>query len=967
MDEGITYSYATTINERIKAWRTIKEPIEQQQAYNNWLLRKSLLTTNDYSRFFQCNHLNEKRFSKGLLPFTEERARLLLPIVKASDWFMLHQKLFQQECPIKEYDLKAALRFHLAYYESYVHACLAEQSVVQFSNESIVQLKQQVLDELFYIAQKSLVWDVHQMVEEQSLQSTSKEEEFRKYIEECLGDAQRTFLLYGEYPALARVLSIRLTFACEAIKEFILALTEGANQLVSVFSATLPLRLTAINIGQGDSHDEGKTVIHFCIEKQAFIFKPKNLMISQRFNKLLSFLETLDPDLCFYKIQRLVFSTFTIEESVICQECTNTEEITTYYQRYGQLLAIVYWLGTTDLHMENLIAKGDFPVLIDLETLIQPNLFQQATKTARQNRMERNSVLISGLVPTKYTKKAGITFDALSGKQQKLSKKVRRLQKKQSSEISFQLEDGYMSGAQNQPRLNGAAIDYRQYCRAIETSFKKMNTLFLAHKPMIIEKIKELFADVKIRLIYRDTQIYSDMLDFSVHVDCMSNYIEREKVISNLWANQLIPEAIVPFEAKALLVQDIPYFTANTSKTTVSIAGNEIPNVLSESPLAVTVLRLEQLDEVTCNFSFELLKESLHTLEYRLQKIYLPKQNQLLASPLLSKAADIGDTIQANLFINQNEKVIDWLSVSPTKKGQPTLKYPQKDLYAGSGGLYLFFICLNRLVPKKEYQELLFCWEQEIFSENPEEDETEGRLSAFFGIGSCLLIAFYGWQLTGEEKYQNQLKRLLGKLTTLSLVDNQQPIDWLTGLASLVAVLAAIYRVCQDSVSRDLLTTFTLKIDYQEMENNSFAHGYAGVLYALQQSNQLLNDQHVQAQIDWYLERFEGMRRLERTKGETSWCRNDRWKTDQLQLETTERFYEQLRENEKNDSCICHGLYGQIDNDLASIQLLIDQPVYLKGDDNYPPLGLFCGLSGVGYQYLRAYDPLKIKSIVFIK
>lgn len=211
------------------------------------------------------------------------------------------------------------------------------------------------------------------------------------------------------------------------------------------------------------------------------------------------------------------------------------------------------------------------------------------------------------------------------------------------------------------------------------------------------------------------------------------------------------------------------------------------------------------------------------------------------------------------------------------------------------------------------------------------------------------------------------MKRLLGKLTTLSLVDNQQPIDWLTGLASLVAVLAAIYRVCQDSVSRDLLTTFTLKIDYQEMENNSFAHGYAGVLYALQKSNQLLNDQHVQAQIDWYLERFEGMRRLERTKGETSWCRNDRWKTDQLQLETTERFYEQLRENEKNDSCICHGLYGQIDNDLASIQLLIDQPVYLKGDDNYPPLGLFCGLSGVGYQYLRAYDPLQIKSIVFIK
>lgn len=43
-----------------------------------------------------------------------------------------------------------------------------------------------------------------------------------------------------------------------------------------------------------------------------------------------------------------------------------------FYQRMGGLLALIYLLGGNDIHAENLIANGEHPIIIDLETLFQP-------------------------------------------------------------------------------------------------------------------------------------------------------------------------------------------------------------------------------------------------------------------------------------------------------------------------------------------------------------------------------------------------------------------------------------------------------------------------------------------------------------------------------------------------------------------------------------------------------------------
>lgn len=970
MSDDLTYSYATTISERINGWKNQGINESEQFYFKQWQARKSLLKPDDYTKIFQYSQWDESLFSRGLLPFTEERAEQLLPTIEESEWFQLHKHLFISEIPIQKLELAAALRFHLNYYEDYIRKLTQQFPSIQLTEQVICQLTTQLSDELLFIAQKTLVGDVHQMIEEYHLQAETKEQEFENYIKEFLGDKQRTYLFFGEYPTLARVLATRLMFACEMIEAFIYSLNQSSNQLSYEFGLTTPLILDQIKLGQGDSHDHGKTVIQFQIQETKLIFKFKNLAIGERFNKLLDYVEKLDPKLSFYKIKRIIFPDFTIEEKVPYKECTTMAEITSFYENYGQLLAIVYWLGATDLHMENLIASGSYPVLIDVETLIRPDMFKQSQKLSRQVRIEKESVIVSGLLPQKDQWKRELDGDALSGAKQKLPKKIRKLKNEKSSDIAFQLEEGYMEGAQNIPYLAGEAVDYRLYTSVIEQAFKDMNQLLLTNKQAFIKKFEELFADTIIRLIYRDTQDYGNLLNFTLHTDSMSNYIEREKIIENLWASKNIPEVLIPFEIGAMLDHDIPLFTANTSSTQVYTNGHEVMNLLERTPLQETVKHMEKITQTTSNFSYLLLKESLGTLEYSIQEIEVPAKNELIKSPLLQKAADIGDQILDQLAVDIELNELNWMSVFPQAGGKIVINYPGTDLYGGSAGLYLFFIYLNHFVPKKSYQEIINLLEKELFLAeiDTEEDQYE---SAFFGEGMRITTAYFVTRLLGDDKHFHYLLNSLQELKNKMKLDlnKTRTNEWLYGKASLLVILAEVYKSFGNKDAYELLLYYTQEVDLQKMDDNSFAHGYAGVLNSLVRVNKILDDEIISEKILWYKDRFEQLLEEKEVLND-SWCRGRigiEETVNQLSDPLLNRIIQKNKTQTIIDDCLCHGNYGIADNCLKKINILIKNTINLKSDSANISVSLFCGLTGVGYQLLRAYNPTIVPSVLFIK
>jgi len=92
-------------------------------------------------------------------------------------------------------------------------------------------------------------------------------------------------------------------------------------------------------------------------------------------------------------------------EYVPAASCSERAEVGSFYRRAGSLLCLLWVLGATDIHLGNIIASGEHPVPIDLETLLQPRLPEMESVTHGSGAQVcalqrlRASALQTGLLP----------------------------------------------------------------------------------------------------------------------------------------------------------------------------------------------------------------------------------------------------------------------------------------------------------------------------------------------------------------------------------------------------------------------------------------------------------------------------------------------------------------------------------------------------------------------------------------
>lgn len=77
-------------------------------------------------------------------------------------------------------------------------------------------------------------------------------------------------------------------------------------------------------------------------------------------------------------------------EFIQYKECNSIEEVRNFYIRQGEYLAILYLLNATDFHYENIVASGEFPYLVDLESLFHNDANQfKKFKTSSTNKANK--------------------------------------------------------------------------------------------------------------------------------------------------------------------------------------------------------------------------------------------------------------------------------------------------------------------------------------------------------------------------------------------------------------------------------------------------------------------------------------------------------------------------------------------------------------------------------------------------
>ena len=156
-----------------------------------------------------------------------------------------------------------------------------------------------------------------------------------------------------------------------------------------------------VRSGLSDPHDGGRTVavVRFASGLRV-VYKPRPVGLEAAFSRLLQWWNGSagGPELVVPRV--VVRRGYGWMQFVDHEACSDRRAAGRYYERAGALIALAGLLDATDLHCGNVIAHGEHPVLVDLETLLQPRWPG-----------EQRSLLDTGLVPSWIRGPDGGSYD----------------------------------------------------------------------------------------------------------------------------------------------------------------------------------------------------------------------------------------------------------------------------------------------------------------------------------------------------------------------------------------------------------------------------------------------------------------------------------------------------------------------------------------------------------------------------
>ncbi len=284
------------------------------------------------------------------------------------------------------------------------------------------------------LGQKAIILELNMDRENKILVGDTPEDRYLFFINQYKSK-EKLLDFYNTYIVLTRILSTITSYFITNMKTMLNRMKKHKEDILNIFSIPGPLLLTNIKIGQGDTHNKGNTVIELIFnEKHKVIYKPKNIELSKVYNEFIHYFNQKDNILDMKTVKGIYESTYCFEEFVLYEGCHKEEELSKYYTRFGQIIGALYLINASDMHMENLIAHGEHPVIIDLETIVQQPVLNvlddyPILKRARLDLFNNvTSTLLLPLNPRSDREdEVGMDLSALDGKGMKIAKKYYNL------------------------------------------------------------------------------------------------------------------------------------------------------------------------------------------------------------------------------------------------------------------------------------------------------------------------------------------------------------------------------------------------------------------------------------------------------------------------------------------------------------------------------------------------------------
>jgi type 2 lantibiotic biosynthesis protein LanM len=505
---------------------------------------------------------------------------------------------------------------------------LAPEALISLERWLLTQLCRQA-EQCFYIDfyrfRDQWIPDQHdwqELIEEDTI--------YQAFVQCTQGESLLPF--FQNYSVLARLLVLLVEQWVEICQEFLQRLTLDRPSLAQHFGGDQELGpVMEIIPGHSDRHCRGRTVWLLIFGSGLrLVYKPHCLKVEEAFFSWLASINQAGFPLPLRVLRVLSRDGYGWVEYVEHFVCQSVQEVQRYYQRAGALLCLLYILGITDIHSENLIANGEQPVVVDVEVYDLPHRLRDSAQLvssdglAGEKQSDEHTVLSAGLLPGKEGQlddDRQIELCALGMKRKMVLLSQWRHINTDAMVLSQVTSDP--QGDANAVILDGVIMQVSDFSEEIISGFRDMYRFLLAQREELLTQGGSLshFVGCPTRFIPRFTSSYMRLLERLKHPRFLCDGADRWVELCIL-QKPLLQESrpsvcwkISEAEMHSLEQFDVPFFFTRMDCHGVwTDEGNKITDVLVHSAQEQIDTYIAGLSEEDMEYQVGLIRSALEIL-----------------------------------------------------------------------------------------------------------------------------------------------------------------------------------------------------------------------------------------------------------------------------------------------------------------------------------------------------------------
>lgn len=674
--------------------------------------------------------------------------------------------------------------------------------------------------------------------------------------------------LLTRHPVLARILSERLMTSINSMHMCIRSLAQDAESISREFGCSYPLEVLSVTTDLSDPHHNGLTVTKITFtSKRSVFFKPRSLALDIQFSHLCTWINERLGSRELLTPRVLSTATHGWTECIDHQTINDETALRKFYYRSGLLLGVLHLVDGTDCHSENIIAFGEYPVLIDVETLFHafveygrtPN--ESDARLTELNEFMKESVLRLGYLPRWRVEpgRESVSDSSALGATGRRTLTCHLLDPGSTAahERTYETSTPLSSPLGDQKFLPSFAPE------EVRKGFSALMDLLLKYRHELLSPASPLegFRTLSSRAVIRPTEEYALVLSRSLHVDCLTDGVKRSLIIE-LLARKALSENVSDDWFNVFLAErdaiercDIPHFSVPIDGTSLQVESRDLlKSVISESAWSRMRRRLESIWDI------ELLKMNERLIHESLSMRTEPESalDAISRTPMtrtsrisLGDVKDIADILtQASISLPDGSLTWSTPQVAhPKVSGRYNHSLVGTNLYEGLGGIALLFSGLYKITGRRRYREVA----QKILMPIVENSHEMMNRKEQLGVGlsrgrASLIYSLYANARLLQERRLLDIADSFVDCTTTEKDNKDSIYDLLGGSAG---ELLALLRLYDESGKTEALNEAKKLGDYlidagftredgslvwhgiSKIPLAGMAHGAAGIGYAL--------------------------------------------------------------------------------------------------------------------------------------